>query len=80
MATITVKNIPDELFQRLKKMAEANRRSLNNEIIYCLEQAVSRDKEGPESFLEKARRLRELTRNYMITDKELNMAMNNGRP
>ncbi len=61
-------------------MAEANQGSLISEIIYCLEQTVSRDEEGPEYYLEKARRLRELTRNDMITDKELNIAKNNGHP
>ena len=40
MATITVKNIPDELYERLKCVAEINRRSINSEIIVCIENAV----------------------------------------
>ncbi len=33
MATVTVKNIPDELYDRLKSVAEINRRSINSEIL-----------------------------------------------
>lgn len=37
MVTLTVKNIPDELHERLKYNAERNRRSLNSEILIILE-------------------------------------------
>jgi hypothetical protein len=33
MASITVKNIPQELYEKLKITASLNRRSLNNEMI-----------------------------------------------
>ena len=41
MASITIKNIPDELYTRLKKRASLNHRSINGEVIYCLEDALS---------------------------------------
>jgi plasmid stability protein len=34
---LTLKNVPDELYDRLKASAEAHRRSLNSEAIVCLE-------------------------------------------
>jgi plasmid stability protein len=37
MITITIKGIPKETHRALKKRAAANRRSLNNEIIFTLE-------------------------------------------
>ncbi|HZZ93246.1 MAG TPA: Arc family DNA-binding protein [Usitatibacter sp.] len=37
MATLTLKNIPDELHARLKESAKRNRRSLNSEILMRLE-------------------------------------------
>ena len=40
MATVTVKNIPDELYARLKSVAAMNRRSINSEIIMCIDRAV----------------------------------------
>ena len=39
MATLTLKNIPDELHAKLKESAERNRRSLNSEILMRLESA-----------------------------------------
>jgi antitoxin FitA len=35
--TLTLKNIPDDVYERLKASAEAHRRSLNSEAIVCLE-------------------------------------------
>lgn len=35
--TLTLKNIPDEIYDRLKAAAKAHRRSLNSEAIVCLE-------------------------------------------
>jgi plasmid stability protein len=37
MITVTIKGIPRETHRELKKRAAANRRSLNNEIIFTLE-------------------------------------------
>jgi antitoxin FitA len=41
MATLTLKNIPDELHALLKESAERNRRSLNSEILVRLESAFA---------------------------------------
>lgn len=38
--TLTLKNIPDEIYARLKAAAVANRRSLNSEAIVQLESAL----------------------------------------
>ncbi len=51
MATITVKNIPNDLYAKLKKTAEANRRSINNEIILCLENAILSQKVDVDQLL-----------------------------
>ena len=40
MATLTLKNVPDDLHRRLKSRAERNHRSLNREAIRCLEESV----------------------------------------
>lgn len=79
MATITLKNIPDELVQALKQSAERNRRSLNSEIIICLEQSVDNYLVNPDDFLADARFLREQTTAYIASDDELIAAKNEGR-
>jgi antitoxin FitA len=40
MPTLTIKNLPDDVYRQLKSRAAANRRSLNSEILTCLEQAL----------------------------------------
>lgn len=80
MPSITVKNIPPKLYERLKQHAEANRRSLNSEIIACIEQVVTSRLIDPEVFLKKARMLREETQDYLISDDEFNQAKQQGRP
>lgn len=80
MPTITVKNIPPELYERLKQAAAANHRSLNSEIIVCIEQVVGSSKIQPEEILARARKLREKTANYPITDEEFLQAKSAGRP
>ena len=51
MPALTVKNIPDDLYSQLKKAAQAHRRSLNSEILYCVEKTIgthSRTSQGKE--------------------------------
>ena len=80
MPTITVKNIPPELYERLKQAAAANHRSLNSEIIVCIEQVVGSSKIQPEEILARARKLREKTAGYAIADEEFTRAKSAGRP
>ena len=56
--TITLKNIPDEIYERLKASAEENRRSLNREAIVCLERALLGVAPSPVQRLARARSLR----------------------
>lgn len=42
MASITIRDIPEELFSRLKQMAVENRRSINAEILAVLDRAVQK--------------------------------------
>lgn len=79
MATVTVKNIPDELYERLKTVAKINRRSINSEIIVCIENAVTSRRIDPDEVLENARRLRQLTADHRISDEEFNQAKAEGR-
>ncbi len=79
MPTITVKNIPGELYERLKQIAKANRRSINNEIIVCIERALTTQQVHPEEVIANARRLREKTARYLITDDEFTRVKSEGR-
>jgi antitoxin FitA len=80
MATLTIKNIPDELYEKLKKSAEANRRSVNSEIIVCIERTVASHRVNPDTVITNARTLRSLTAAHPIEDDEFNQAKAAGRP
>lgn len=48
MPTLTLKNMPPKLHSALKKRAQRNRRSLNQEALYCLERAAGLVREADE--------------------------------
>lgn len=80
MATLTLKSIPDELYGQLKARAAKNRRSLNSEILVCLERAVSAESADPQKALAVADALRERLRVPPLTDSRLRAAKSHGRP
>ena len=56
--TLTLKNIPDAVYERLKAAAQANRRSLNSEAIVRLEETLLPGRIDPGERLARARALR----------------------
>lgn len=56
--TLTLKNIPDAVYERLKSAAELHGRSLNSEPIVCLEAVLLPTKLAPSERLARARELR----------------------
>jgi plasmid stability protein len=56
--TLTLKGIPDDLYQCLKQTAEVHRRSLNNEAIWVLETALLPRKATSSERISRARALR----------------------
>ena len=81
MRAITVKNIPDNLYQRLKQSATENRRSINSEILVCIERMVqSRKSEDIQDILARARKLRQKTRGHVLTDRKFSEMKTAGRP
>jgi plasmid stability protein len=80
MPTMTLKNIPEPLYERLKQAAALHRRSLNSEILYCLEEALEPRKRNASELVEKARMVREKTAHYRLDDEELDRARRAGRP
>lgn len=82
MATLTIKNLPDEVYAMLAKKAKRNRRSLNNEAMVRLERSLTSEDRDIESTLERIRKNRgELSKKGIwLTDEILEFAKNEGRP
>jgi plasmid stability protein len=77
MPTVTLKNIPSKLHQKLKARAASHRRSLNSEIITCLESVV--EAVPTDALLRRARFLREQV-SGVVHDSDLKSLKNQGRP
>ena len=80
MATITLKNIPNELYDQVKQSAAINRRSINSEIIICIEQALRGRKINPDKILSAARALRKKRAAHLFAEREITKAKSAGRP
>ncbi|HEX8691152.1 MAG TPA: Arc family DNA-binding protein [Longimicrobium sp.] len=80
MATMTLKNVPDALYEQLKTSAERNRRSINSEAIVCLERALRGTSVDAASVLARARELRGRMGGLFVDDEDLRAARDEGRP
>ncbi|RMH62608.1 MAG: Arc family DNA-binding protein [Calditrichaeota bacterium] len=80
MAAITVKNIPDDLYLKLKDSASKNHRSINSEVIACLDKVLTSKLIDPDEYLVGVRQIREKIDAPVLTDEFLNSAKKEGRP
>jgi antitoxin FitA len=79
MASITLKNIPEPLYDRLKAAAARNRRSLNGEAIARLERSLGLAPVDADALLARARAVREQAPLPYLTDDALRAAREEGR-
>lgn len=80
MATVTLKNIPDDLYDQIKQSALTNRRSINSEIITCIEKTLRGRKKDPKTVLAAARALRKKIPRHLFTENEITKIKSTGRP
>jgi plasmid stability protein len=80
MPALTIKNIPEALYQQLKNTAELHRRSINSEVIICLEKTLAASKITPAERLSRIEQLRSSIKTDSITPEDIDEAINSGRP
>lgn len=78
--TITLKNIPDEIYCSLKAAAEAHHRSLNSEAIACLERVLMPTRISNETHLALAAQMRDELKGNTFSVNEIEAAIDEGRP
>lgn len=78
--TLTLKNIPDEVYERLKTAAERHRRSLNSEAIVCLETVLTPRRISTGERLARARQLRAGLATVEFQPQEIDDLKRQGRP
>jgi plasmid stability protein len=79
VVSMTIKNLPDELYQRLKESAAKHRRSINSEAIACLEQALQTQRVDADEFLAELRALQQQLTSTPLTEDILRQARDEGR-
>lgn len=79
MASITIKNVPEPLYERLKEVAKSNRRSINSEVIVQLERALGAAAVDADALVARVRAVRERGDIPYLTDGELRSAREEGR-
>lgn len=79
MAAITLKGVPEDVMERLRALADAERRSLNQQAILLLERALA---EEPQAFSTAYRRFREKQGPSPLDSGDLKglRSADNGRP
>ncbi|MDZ7772295.1 MAG: Arc family DNA-binding protein [Balneolaceae bacterium] len=78
MPSITVKNIPEDIYGKVKEQAAAHHRSINSEIIACLVKSVTSTRPTPETIRQQARRARAIARGSLSAE-EIRKAIEEGR-
>lgn len=80
MATVTIKNLPDDLYELIKKNAASNYRSINGEIIFRLERSLKHKEEDVDKLLQRIENLQKTVRVPELTQDVLEKARETGRP
>lgn len=78
--TLTLKNIPDAIYDRLKAAAQTNRRSMNSEVIVCLESVLLPIQVTPSERLARAQALRAALPQAKFKTSDIDRLKRQGRP
>ena len=79
-ATITLKNIPNKIYESLKQAADSHHRSINSEAIACLERVLLPTKVSNEEQIIRARQIRESLQGKKFKAADIQKAIDAGRP
>lgn len=79
MHNITIKNVPEELYEKIKITAKENRRSINNEIIKRLGDSLSSKKIDIKNLFSTLDNFYKNTNIPPLTDAIINKAKEEGR-
>ncbi len=80
MPALTIKNIPDDLYDELKNIAKQNHRSINSEVIVCLKRSLLPKRISLDERLSAIRAIRSQIKPNTITAEDIDQAINEGRP
>lgn len=79
MPVLTIKNIPDSLYEQLKAAAILHKRSINSEVLFCLESTLVGSKPNPTERLRRIGQLRASIKPHNIDLDDIDNAIESGR-
>ena len=74
-----VKNVPNDLYNKLKITASTNRRSINNEVIFCIENMIKSRKIDADDFINQIDNFYKNIDVPLLTNDKLKKYKENGR-
>lgn len=78
MGTITLKNVPRHVHTEIKKRAEKNHRSINNEIITCLETILGLRADEADDIINRIDKVQKGMK-FVLSDLDIQKAKTEGR-
>lgn len=78
--SITLKNVPDDIYARLREVAASHHRSINNEVIACLERVLLPTRVPASEHLARARALRDGLKGREFSAEDIAQAIERDRP
>ncbi|MBI5568306.1 MAG: Arc family DNA-binding protein [Desulfomonile tiedjei] len=79
MPNLSLKNMPQDLYERIRRSAEEHRRSMNSEILVTLETAMGSHRLDPDDFITRVEALQSRIKATPLTDDFLRKAKEDGR-
>lgn len=80
MVNLTLKGIPEALYDRLKESARTNRRSINQEAIARLSESLLVRRSSPEETIARLETLHARLKLKPMSSREIRRAIREGRP
>jgi antitoxin FitA len=80
MPSLTIKSMPKRIYRTLKQSARSHHRSMNGEILACLERTLGLALPAPQSMLSRIDEIRQSLRTSKLTDRIIRNAKGIGRP
>jgi plasmid stability protein len=76
---ITIRDIPDDVYAKIKKQADLHHRSINSEVIFYLKKIVQSNRRDPDQIISRARKLKQKAKGALSIN-EIQEAIDKGRP
>jgi len=80
MPALTIKNIPDNLYEELKYVAKQHHRSINSEVIVCLKRSLLPKRISHDEQLRAIQSIRAQIKPDVITAEDIEDVISQGRP